>query len=272
MTNRLPFHATSVSEIEQYFSTRALQVRSYGYNWSGKVELLNGIHYTWFTKNTDKYCSLYVPANLRGLNKYKETYETLGKPVILTTYDCGIDNYLLKRKIPFEVTAPHVLWHEYRLISNFYGNKKANRSGVFLMNHIDEGVAILHKLGAEESAIRAFMIHPYLQSDADFENNYFQLNSFDKTVLTLALEYRKCANAYLCKPHTDNWKVNDLPLYTGNIIKPVRHMLIADKIQNQKDFIQYHLSTHDRSAELDKYFKTWLEYLEVSDELKASLI
>lgn len=272
MNIRLPFHAETIDEIKQYFNVRALQVKPYGYVWSGLVENMNGIHYTQFSKNGQNYYSLYVPANLRGLNKYRETYEALGKPTILTTYDCGIDNYLLKRKIPFEVTAPHVLWHEYRLISNFYSNKKAKRSDVFLMNHIDEGVGILYKLGAEESAIRAYMIHPYLQSDSDFANNYFQVNSFDKNVLVLALEYRKCANAYLCKPHTDTWTIADLPLYTGEIIKPVRHMLVADKIQNQKDFLKYHFGTHERSDQLSKYFDTWLEYLNIDATTKEWLL
>lgn len=269
---RLPFHATTAKDIEQYFFTRALQVKPYGYIWSGKIEVKHNIHYTFFEKDFKRYCSLYIPANLRGLNKYREAYDEIGKPTILTSYDCGIDNYLLKRKIPFEITAPHVLWHEYRLISNFYGDKQAKRSGVFLMNHIDEGITILHRLGAEESAIRAYMVHPYLQSDVDFENNYFQVNSFDKNVLVLALEYRKCANAYLCRPHTDRWTVADLATYVGPIIKPVKDMLIADKVQNQKDFLQYHYGTHDRSEQLDNYFKVWLEYLGVTDETKALLL
>lgn len=269
---RLNFHAQTEEEIAQYFSVRALQVRPYGYIWSGVVETKNNIRYTFFEKDHRKYCSLYIPTDLRGLNKYRETYEEIGKPPILTSYDCGIENYLLKRGIQYELTAPHVLWHEYRLISGFYGNKKAKRSNVFLMNHIDEGVDILFRLGEEESAIRAYMIHPYLQSDEDFENNYFQVNGFDKNVLVLALEYRKCANAYLCRPHTDNWTVADLELYVGPIIKPVKHMLIADKIQNQKDFLAYHQGTHERSEQLTKYFETWLQYLGVDEVTKQRLL
>ena len=43
-------------------------------------------------------------------------------------------------------------------------------------------------------------------------------------------------------------------------------MLIADKIQNRKDFQLYHLGTHTRSEQLDQYFKNWLEKLEVSED------
>lgn len=272
MQKRLPFHAQTDEDIAQYFTTRAMQVRPYGYIWSGKIEVKHNIHYTFFEKDFKQYCSLYIPSNLRGLNKYREAYEEIGRPTILTSYDCGIDNYLLKRGIQFEITAPHVLWHEYRLISNFYGDKRASRSGVFLMNHIDEGIDILFRLGAEEAAIRAFMIHPYLQSDEDFSNNYYQVNSFDKNVLVLALEYRKCANAYLCRPHTDSWTVNDLELYVGPIVKPVKDMLIADKIQNQKDFLKYHHASHVRSSELNNYFDTWLQYLNIDESTKVQLL
>jgi hypothetical protein len=43
-------------------------------------------------------------------------------------------------------------------------------------------------------------------------------------------------------------------------------MLIADKIRNRKDFELYHKSTHERSKELDMYFKIWLGTLGVNEE------
>ena len=43
-------------------------------------------------------------------------------------------------------------------------------------------------------------------------------------------------------------------------------ILIADKIQNRKDFELYHLGKHERSDELDSYFKNWLERLNISEE------
>ena len=44
-------------------------------------------------------------------------------------------------------------------------------------------------------------------------------------------------------------------------------MLIADKVQNRKDFMMYHLHTHQRSKELEKYFNQWLNKLSVSEEM-----
>ena len=43
-------------------------------------------------------------------------------------------------------------------------------------------------------------------------------------------------------------------------------MLIADKIQNRKDFELYHLGKHERSSELEQYFKNWLERLNITEE------
>lgn len=272
MIQRLNFHAQTDADVLQYFATRALQVRPYGYVWKGELKTEQGIYYTLFEKDAVVYCSLYVPQNLRGLNKYKEAYDAIGRPPVLTSYDCGIASYLQKRQIAHVITAPHVLWQEYRHISQFYGDRVAKRSQVFLMNHIDEGVDILFRLGADETTIRAFMLHPYLQSDIDFENHYFQLKPFDVNVIALALEYRKCANAFLCKPHTDAWTVTDMELYVGKLITPVRHMLVADKVQNQKDFLLHHYGIHARSAQLDRYFETWLEYLNVNDNVKAMLL
>ena len=48
-------------------------------------------------------------------------------------------------------------------------------------------------------------------------------------------------------------------------------MLLADKIQNRKDFERYHKGTHQRSAELEQYFKNWLTRLGVSQEFYAEM-
>jgi hypothetical protein len=62
------------------------------------------------------------------------------------------------------------------------------------------------------------------------------MEQVDKRVLLLAVEYRNIANEYLShKPST-----NDVHL---SPIKDVNTMLIADKIQNRKDFEIYHKGT-----------------------------
>lgn len=49
-------------------------------------------------------------------------------------------------------------------------------------------------------------------------------------------------------------------------------MLVADKVQNRKDFKRYHEGTHDRSRELAYYFDLWLTVLQISPERYEELI
>jgi hypothetical protein len=55
----------------------------------------------------------------------------------------------------------------------------------------------------------------------------------------------------------------DIPL---SPLAAVNTMLVADKIQNRKDFLAQHRANHPRAAELDRYFRLWLERLGVSEE------
>lgn len=151
---------------------------------------------------------------------------------------------------------------EYHLISEHYGDRCAERSGVRLMNHIDEGLEVLSALHATEETKRAFCIHPLLQDDKELaENKDVLCGLVHPYVLLLAMEYRNKAQAYLCRPHTDNWTQEDIKLYVGTLLPEVRNMLIADKAQNRKDFLLYHKDTHPRSEELSRYFQNWLYYL-----------
>lgn len=151
---------------------------------------------------------------------------------------------------------------EFRLVREYYGDKVAERSQVPLINHISEGLYILWSINASESAMRAFCLHPLVQNDADFSNNIkiFDNDNVDKRALALALEYRNIANQYLSHRAISSIKeINLSPL------KEVNDMLIADKIQNYKDFILYHQRTHPRRVELTQYFENWLWRLEVYD-------
>jgi hypothetical protein len=47
--------------------------------------------------------------------------------------------------------------YEYFLIYEYYKDKKAKRSGVPYMNHIDEGLIILNKINASEDAKKGFL-------------------------------------------------------------------------------------------------------------------
>lgn len=154
--------------------------------------------------------------------------------------------------------------YEYHLISHYYGNRAAARSGIRLMNHIDEGLAILTEMKASEAVKAAFCLHPLVQSDEAYEENFERLCKDDRVgniPLILAIEYRKAANSYLCKPSTDHWHLDQIKRKVGVLSLELKQMLIADKRQNYKDFMAHHFSAHERSWQLYGYFHNWFKVL-----------
>ena len=143
----------------------------------------------------------------------------------------------------------------YKLIEEYYGNKVAERSGVPLMNHINEGITILNSINADQITIDAYCLHPILQSDESFNNNYQNVDftGISSASIILAVEYRRVANSYLSRATIDQCVG-----FTNNKMK---QMLYADKVQNEKDFRLYHEGKHERSKELREYFDNWLNKL-----------
>jgi hypothetical protein len=157
---------------------------------------------------------------------------------------------------------------EYRAIAAHYGTRTARRSGVPLMQHIDEGLAILARISATDAAQRAFCLHPLVQEDGDLAASYPHITALtaDLHVVVLALEYRNIANRTLStRPITS---AADIPL---SPLPEVNAMLVADKVQNRADFLQYHRATHPRATELDRYFVLWLERLGIDEARYAEL-
>jgi hypothetical protein len=160
----------------------------------------------------------------------------------------------------------------YLAIREFYGERRAARSSVPLIAHIDEGLGILELLGSSLRAREAFCIHPMLQDDNALrgsiaEGSLFRTIGVDPAVVALAMEYRAVANAYQAYRCVDAQDAFEL-----SCLVEVNHMLIADKVQNRRDFERYHLATHPRSATLDRYFKNWLRRLDISEERYRDLV
>lgn len=156
----------------------------------------------------------------------------------------------------------------FRLISEFYGKETARRSKVSLINHITEGLQILDAIQATEAAKSAYCIHPLVQSN-DFLIKHLALDwsPIEGKVLLLAMEYRAVANNYLSTRIIDEiQEINLSPLFEVN------QMLIADKVQNRKDFELYHKESHPRSKDLQKYFSNWLKRLDISEEYYQTLV
>jgi len=156
--------------------------------------------------------------------------------------------------------------YEYLAISTYYGDKTTERSKVKLINHIDEGLIILKQIGASTVAKRAYCLHPLVQSDEALLEFVVSGKRYltGPTEMIAVMEYRSVANEYLSKR-----KINSIDEIRLSPLKDVNDMLIADKVQNYKDFELYHKGTHERSDELVEYFENWLKRLNVNyQELK----
>lgn len=212
-----------------------------------------------------EYISIFISPSHRGKGLYEKIQKKENKPII-TTPDCLVEAFLIRKKIPYKLVGLHQNTDEYKMISSYYGNKKASRSKVFLMNHIDEGISVLKKIKASENAIKAYCLHPILQSDEDLSKNFKDLEfwgdspeAIQPKVLILAMEYRSVANEYLSKR-----KISSIDEIRLSPLKDVNDMLIADKVQNYKDFLLHHKESHSRSKELDEYFNNWFKRLGVN--------
>ena len=152
---------------------------------------------------------------------------------------------------------------EYHFASLIDGHKVAERSQVPYMNHIDEGLVVLDLLETATETKLGYILHGILQSDNALAENYkkMYLHLIDPLVVLLAIEYRWVANNYL-----STRTVSSLDEIQLSILPEVNQMLIADKVQNRKDFDLYHKDSHPRSKELTQYFDNWFRKLGITQE------
>lgn len=269
---RFNMNAKDRDEAHQYLLARAHQVLADGFRLAvDDVTPLeeNGIEWgcrALFREGAtgDIYQSVYTYAPHRGQG-YTTDYLKASPYPVVTVPDCEIEGYLRHVGVPHHVVGLHLRWPEYRLISRYYDGRAAERSQVPYMNHIDEGLAVLRGIKASEDAQRAYCLHPMFQSDDDLYKNFHEVDAMVRdgvrpTVLALVMEYRNIANATLSRREIRG--VDDIPL---SPVEEVNDMLRADKVQNRKDFLLYHVRTHERRDALDRYFRLWLERLTVSE-------
>lgn len=171
------------------------------------------------------------------------------------------------------------MWHHpqfrtaYQLIREHYGERCAKRSGILLMNHIDEGLAILKGLEASWEEAAAFCLHPLLQDGCSSTTWRGLCYRFDQGVTWLLVTYVGLANKYLPKAVVKQTLMgmgtNPIDL-TGIGPGGVRLMLVADKIQNRKDF-KLHWNKYSNWSQLTTYFDAWLKALDLDDEEVATM-
>jgi hypothetical protein len=127
------------------------------------------------------------------------------------------------------------------------------------MNHIIEGAYFLTEvMPADDPFVEAFLVHPIFQ-DVDLPTQVIQkyVDTFELStpVVSTAFKYRIAANSYLPKD-----------IHTGRqppviLEQGLKFMLIADKIQNLKDFQRYFDKQNPRYKQLENYYDTWLSSL-----------
>jgi GNAT superfamily N-acetyltransferase len=287
---RFEMDADDVPSVLKYYTNRSIQYLQHGYSWDGSYTQLRdpasgevwGVEVL-FTPDKSIFpadralppalSSVYVLKSHRSKGHMKRWLleASAQNKTVVTAADCQIEAYLKQRGANY-VLAPECDWLEYHLVSQFYGNKVARRTQIHLMNHIDEGLYVMRRIKASEVAMRAYCLHPLCQGDEELASFFTQqyLRQIDPQVLILAIEYRRTANAHLS--HAD-------PLVPIELspLQDVNDMLVADKVQNRKDFeCSIHATAHERRNELADYFRRWIARLGVQEsayeELKRDLV
>ena len=245
--------ATTVEEALRYYQNRSIQALPWGWSWDGNYKDLSfGVSVNIRSPQGTLYPSLYLFATEQGKGHYSRW---LSEQVPAVGYECQeVQAYLKQKGRPFVEVAPPMHWGPglrvaHDIVRNYYGDGHAFRSQLPLINHIDEGLYILQERGAGQVAMQAFCLHPLLQGDKDLLANYKKsFAGVDPEALILAVEYRHVANAYLSKDKVRFPKAGVLP--------EVREMLVADKIQNKKDF-QVYPSDVGNAEQLEGYIRRW---------------
>lgn len=270
MSKRLNYDAQSFEDMLNYILTRSRQLLQCGFT----LEHIEAVSYPYehvtgfMSKGNQTYKTLYLARNARGRGNYKDWHERTNPNLpVITIRDCNISGYLQFNNIQHVVETGYFDSTPYKLIEKYYGDRKPKRANVWLMNHIDEGLAILARLGADRRAFETFCLHPLIQSDDDLRANAFLLDSNSLENWAGAFEYRSVANEYLSA--RDIQSIDEIRL---SPLEYVNQALIADKVQNYKDFMLYHYGTHAQSARLFNYFHNWFDRLRLSAKFIVDML
>lgn len=261
MNTRFNPDCKTFEEAREYFQNRGLQLLKYGYRtihigWTdygavGIFQYKNG--------NGEVFKTPYVFPKYRHDHRFLQECHKINYYGfrVLTHMDCGLVNYLRKNNINF--TYPIIPESDaYRVIEHYYDNKKAKRSGIYYMNHIDEGLALFSAWFSENSIKDAYCLHPIYQDNIDAVTKLsFMSDAYSKEITKLAHDYAIAANSYLPKKGSPQ----DVPTLNYKL----KTMLIADKIQNRKDFELYN-QNHPNYKDLALYFRRWFDILDISEK------
>lgn len=254
--SKLNHNATTISEAVKYMEFRKNQLLSIGYSNYLIATDNKAVIYGFYLNSLNNLISrkrviaIYILKQHRGKGLYKTILDKYKDHTVITMKDCEITGYLDKIGKEYILAQPS---NAYKIISKFYGDETAKRSGVKLINHINEGLYYLvHDKKASQNVLDAYCLHPIFQT-LDNPMDYVKDYNISSEVINLCYQYKWTANSYL-----STMKIDD---FIGFPNEDVKDMLWADKVQNEKDFSIYHEDTHPRSKELRQYFDNWLNKL-----------
>lgn len=252
----LNYNANTSKEALDYIDYRNKQLLKFGYkptaiSLRGECIVVYYEHNKWKDEN---WGAIYLLEDERGKGRYLELVEEDNLDIV-TLSECGIGQYLNDKGLNYK---EYIHSPAYLTIQKFYGSQVAERSQVPYIYHIDEGGGILEYIGASDLVKDAYYQHPIYQADEAFVNNWDKHVHASSSAIALAMEYRHVANSYLSKDKPED--------FIGFTCVEVKQMLIADKVQNYKDFLSYHKGNHTRSNELDEYFNNWFKLLNIKYE------
>lgn len=257
MLQRFNPDCTTFEEAREYFQNRSIQLLKYGYRIVHIGWMSYGAISIFQHKNEEIFKTPYIFPKYRENNMFLEECRKINYYGfrVLTHMDCGLINYLEKHKV--KCCYPNVNESKaYRIIETYYGNTQARRSGLYYMNHIDEGLALFSKWFSEDIIRDAYCLHPIYQDGNESGFSYMS-DTHSHKVLELTRDYAIIANSYL----PQKGKIEDIP----RLDYKLRALLSADKIQNRKDFELYN-QNHPNYKDLALYFRNWFDTLEITEE------
>ena len=274
---RMPYCPSNMEEAMQNFATRARQLLPFEYVWMGSV----GEHEFGYVTHFNREGEIYT-AIRQNSTSHTTCYEVMDYIDDLDPSRTIVFGDQLGKALP-GLHHPPTDWierYQYKHVELFYGSKRAERSNVLKMNHIDEAITIMVRAARlmpeyqdvdVAQAITAFCLHPMFQGDTElvaYDTNSIDVwKNFTAIDMMHVMEYRSVANEYLSHRHVDDYAhIRLSPLRVVNL------MMIGDKVQNYKDFLKYHFETHPRTRELATYFQNWLDRLGVNAGLYHKLI
>lgn len=155
---------------------------------------------------------------------------------------------------------------EYDAIKAHYKNKQSKRLGQPYMLHIDDGIKILRRIGADDATVAAWCLHPIVQVDESLADwvagrldDVPSIDECGSLAVLLATEYRAVANAGRMAPWRQSGTLPSI------LLPEVKQMLIADKVQNFYALISNGSalrSQPDPHGVMDNYFSAMVSYFE----------